>query len=89
LFRQIELVDPAIIVLLGATAFKTLAGQQHRISRERGHWLTVKGRLAMPVYHPSALLRNPGLKRETWEDFKQIVFKYRELVNPAHTSAHV
>lgn len=89
LFRQIELVNPAIIVLLGATAFKTLAGQQHRISRERGQWLSVKDRLAMPVYHPSALLRNPGLKRETWEDFKNIVFKYRELVNSAHYSAHV
>ena len=89
LFRQIDLVNPAIIVLLGATAFKTLAGQQHRISREHGQWLTVQSRLAMPVYHPSALLRNPGLKRETWEDFKKIVFKYRELVNPAHYSAHV
>ena len=84
LFRQIDLVNPAIIVLLGATAFKTLAGQQHRISREHGQWLTVQSRLAMPVYHPSALLRNPGLKRETWEDFKNIVFKYRELVKQEH-----
>ena len=89
LLKQIEQVDPAILILLGATAFKTLAGQHHRISRERGQWLTIRGRAAMPVYHPSALLRNPALKRETWEDFKTIVFKYRELVNPEHYSDHV
>jgi len=43
----------------------------------------------MPVYHPAALLRNPSLKRDTLEDFKQIVLKYRELVNQNHYSAYL
>jgi len=45
--------------------------------------------IQMPVYHPAALLRNPSLKRDTWEDFKQIVLKYRELVNQNHYSAYL
>ena len=89
LLKQIELVDPKIIILLGATALKQMAGAQRRITKERGNWLLVQNRLAMPVYHPSALLRNPSLKRETWEDFKKIVLKYRELVNPDHHSEYI
>lgn len=87
LLKQIELIDPKILILLGATALKYMAGPEHRIIRERGNWLNWQNRLAMPVYHPAALLRDPSLKRDTWEDFKKVVFKYRELVNPAHYSA--
>jgi len=89
LYRQIELIDPRILILLGSTALKYMAGQEHRITRDRGTWIKLQGRLAMPVYHPSALLRNPSLKRDTWEDFKKVVFKYRELVNPNHYSPFV
>jgi uracil-DNA glycosylase family 4 len=89
LLKQIELVNPKILILLGSTALKYMAGSDHRISRERGNWLNWKNRLAIPVYHPAALLRDPLLKRDTWEDFKKIVIKYRELVNPNHYSAHV
>lgn len=42
----------------------------------------------MPVFHPAALLHNPNLKRDTWEDFKKMVAKYRELVDANHYSAH-
>ncbi len=87
--KQIELIDPKILILLGATALKTMAGPDYRITRERGNWINLYNRPAMPVYHPAALLRDPSLKRDTWEDFKKIVFKYRELVNPQHYSAHV
>ncbi len=52
-------------------------------------WINWKNRLVMPVYHPAALLYNPLLKFDTWEDFKKIVFKYRELVDPYHYSPHV
>jgi len=89
LLKQIELVDPKILILLGATALKYMAGPEHKITRERGNWLNWQNRLAMPVYHPAALLRNPSLKRDTWEDFKKVVFKYREMVNPQHYSKYV
>jgi uracil-DNA glycosylase family 4 len=89
LLKQIELVNPKILILLGATALKYMAGADHKITRERGSWLNCQNRLSMPVYHPAALLRDPSLKHDTWEDFKKIVFKYRELVNPNHYSPHV
>lgn len=90
LYKQIELVDPKIIIPLGATALKRLFNDDKmKITKLRGTWLERNNRLIMPVFHPSALLRNPTLKRETWEDYKKVVFKYRELVNPNHYSAHV
>ena len=89
ILKQIELVDPKILILLGATVLQTMAGPELRITKERGNWINCQNRLAMPVFHPAALLRNPSLKRETWDDYKMIVFKYRELVDKLHFSAHV
>lgn len=90
LYEQIAIVNPKIIIPLGATAFKHLFQDDSlRITQHRGNWMEWENRLVMPVYHPSALLRNPNLKRATWEDFKKVVYKYREVVNAAHYSAHV
>ncbi len=89
LIKQIELINPQILILLGATALKNMLGSDMRITKVRGKWLDWNGKLTMPVFHPSALLRNPALKRETWEDYKKVVFKYRELVDANHYSEHV
>lgn len=89
LLKQIELINPKILILLGATALKCMMGQDRKITHERGNWIIWHERLAMPVYHPSALLRDPSLKRDTWEDFKKVVCKYRELIDPQHYSAYV
>ncbi len=89
LFKQIEYINPKIIILLGSVALKGLVNPDAKITSMRGTWIEWKGRLLMPVYHPAALLRNQSLKREAWEDFKKVVHKYRELVNPDHYSAHV
>jgi DNA polymerase len=86
LYKQIELINPIIIVLLGATALNGLIDPNLRITKVRGNWLMWNNRWVMPTYHPAALLRNPKLKYEAWEDFKKIVAKYRELVNPDHHS---
>lgn len=89
LLKQIEMVDPKIIVLLGATALNGLLDPMLKITKVRGTWLEWRGRWVMPVFHPSALLRNPKLKYPTWEDFKRIFFKYRQLIDPNHTSPHI
>ncbi len=87
LYRQLELINPEIIITLGATATKYLLNNKTiRISRVRGTWIEWQGKLVMPVYHPAALLRNPSLKKETWEDFKRLILKYRELINSKHHS---
>lgn len=88
LLKQIEIIQPKIIVLLGATALKGLIDPNAKITQLRGTWLEWDGLQVMPTFHPSALLRNENLKRPAWEDFKKVVAKYRELVNPEHYSAY-
>ena len=60
LYQQILLVDPWIIVLIGATAIESLLGKNGSISDLRGRWQTWDNRLVMPIFHPSYLLRNPS-----------------------------
>ncbi|MFC2152580.1 uracil-DNA glycosylase family protein [Bacteroidota bacterium] len=88
LYKQIELIDPKIIILLGATALKGLIDPNAKITKVRGEWMEWNNRLIMPTFHPSALLRNENLKRPAWEDFKKVVAKYRELINENHYSEH-
>jgi len=89
LHRQIELIDPQIIIVLGGTALQRYMGDKNlKVSKQHGQWLTQQGRLVMPVYHPAALLRNPQLKPAAWIDFKKVIEKYRELVDPNHFSPH-
>jgi len=88
LYKQIEIIDPKILILLGATALNGLIDPKLKITQVRGKWMEWNGRLVMPTFHPAALLRNPKLKYDAWEDFKLVVAKYRELVNPQHKSDH-
>ena len=68
LYRQIELVSPGIIVLLGSTALQNLIDPAARITEMRGRWLVSKsGIKIMPTYHPAALLRDVSKKRPVWE----------------------
>ena len=60
LYQQIKLVDPYILVLVGATAVEAILRIKDRISSIRGNWIDWDGRLVMPVFHPSYLLRNPS-----------------------------
>jgi uracil-DNA glycosylase family 4 len=69
---QMRIIHPKIVVLMGA------------ITRARGTWQQRDGVWYMPTFHPAALLRNPELKRPAWDDFRQVVAKYRDLVDPTH-----
>lgn len=72
--RHIALIDPALIVLLGDTAAKTLTNRTEGITRLRGKWFTWprpggNGTIpVLPTFHPAFLLRSPGQKREAWMD---------------------
>ncbi|HXU31641.1 MAG TPA: uracil-DNA glycosylase [Thermoanaerobaculia bacterium] len=76
--RQIELIQPRVIVALGRIAAQTLLGNEDPIGRMRGRWFKVLGVPTMVTYHPAALLRNPALKRPTWEDMQQVRDRLRE-----------
>jgi len=86
--QQMEIIKPQILVLLGATALQGLIDPAAKITKMRGQWLDWNGYKVMPTYHPAALLRNPGLKREAWDDFKQVAAMYRELVDANHYSPY-
>ncbi|MFW5805510.1 MAG: uracil-DNA glycosylase [Bacteroidales bacterium] len=89
LMKQIDMIDPPIVILLGGTALKGLIDPDAKITQMRGKWIEWNGRIVMPTFHPSALLRTPARKKEAWEDFKKVFFKYREIVDASHTSPHI
>ncbi len=79
LHEQINLIDPPLIVCLGALATRTLIGSKNTLTRLRGEWYEIEGRRYMPTFHPAALLRDSSKKRPVWEDFKKIALSYRQL----------
>jgi uracil-DNA glycosylase family 4 len=76
ILRQIELVDPDILVCLGGPSAQTLLGIKEGITKMRGRWFTFNtGKReirAMPTFHPAFLLRSPLQKRFAWRDFLAI-----------------
>jgi uracil-DNA glycosylase family 4 len=78
LLRQIEVIQPKVIVALGATAAKTLLAVNDSMGNLRGRWYDFKGSRLAVTYHPSYLLRDPRQKKEAWKDL-QMVMKYLGL----------
>ena len=76
--RQIALVDPKIIVCLGRIAAMGLIDPEFRITRQHGQWFEKDGRRWMAIYHPSALLRDPGKRPETFMDLRELRKEIRE-----------
>lgn len=70
LARQIELVDPELIVPLGRHAANLLLDSDRTMGRLRGQVVERDGRTIVPTYHPSYLLRTPAKKRECWQDIQ-------------------
>ncbi|MGV3524545.1 MAG: uracil-DNA glycosylase [Candidatus Sericytochromatia bacterium] len=85
--RQIELIQPEIILLAGATALRGVLLGKRSITRSRGEWVQWQGIWCMPIFHPAYLLRNDARtvgspKWQTWQDLKAVARKRAEL-NPA------
>lgn len=86
LLEQIRLVDPKIILLTGATALKSITGNKSAITKVRGQWIEWEGRLCMPIFHPSYLLRNPSKEKGApkwlmWQDIQAVRTKFDEIQN--------
>ena len=78
LMRQITLIDPAVILTLGRHAARTLLRNDSSMGSLRGRVHRYEGVPLVATYHPAALLRNPGLKRPTWEDVQLLRKLYDE-----------
>lgn len=82
--RHIQLIAPKLLIFAGGVAAKALLNTTEGITRLRGRWMTYQplslsptpaqanGIPAMPLYHPSFLLRTPAKKREAWEDLQAV-----------------
>ncbi len=81
--RQIELVNPQVILLLGGSAANALLENSDSISRLRGQWLEYhlspkKNIPALATFHPAFLLRNTSQKAKAWADFLRVFKKLKE-----------
>jgi DNA polymerase len=74
--RQIELVDPDVLVTLGNPSTQTLLATREGIMRTRGKWFDydtgTRVIRALPTFHPAYLLRSPAYKRFSWQDLRAI-----------------
>ena len=77
--RQIQLVNPKIIVCLGRIAAMRIIREDYRITREHGQWTEKDGIWMTAIYHPSALLRDVSKRPETFDDLLSIRQKIKEL----------
>ena len=75
LVEQIEIIQPSVLVALGAVAVEGLLGVRGTMRELRGRWHTYNGISLMITYHPAYLLRNqaPSEKRKVWEDMLQVL----------------
>jgi len=79
--RQVAIIEPRIIVLLGAVPLRFMLNRSG-IRRLHGQWLSYDGIDCMPTYHPSYLLRVPAAKRDVWDDMKKVM--ERLGINPGN-----
>lgn len=82
--KQIELIRPEVIVLLGATAVNFLLGKREGITRLRGKWLGFNGIPVMPTFHPAYLLRQESAKRDAWADLQQVMKVFGKVYQRPH-----
>ncbi len=79
--KQIELINPKVILCVGLTAAQGLLKKKEALGKMRGQVFDFEGKKVMVTYHPAALLRNPNWKRGCWEDVQAFRKLYDELIN--------
>jgi DNA polymerase len=76
--RQIRAIQPRLICALGTFAAQTLLQTDTPISRLRGRFHTYADIDVLPTYHTAFLLRNPGKKRDVWQDMQKLQEAYEK-----------
>ena len=77
--RQVALIRPKLIICLGRVAAARIIRGDFKITQEHGQWVEKAGVHMTAIYHPAALLRDPGKKPETFADLRSIRAKVREV----------
>lgn len=71
--KQIDIINPKVIVCLGKVAAHTLLQTEIPITKLRGEFSDYGDMKIIPTYHPAYLLRNPAMKKAVWEDLKKVM----------------
>lgn len=71
--EQIRIINPKVIITLGASSTRALLKTEDLMGNLRGKFQEYNGIKLMPTYHPAALLRNPNLKKDVWQDMKKVM----------------
>ena len=79
LYQQMDLVRPKLVICLGRIAASRLIHDNYKITREHGQWVERDGVSYTAIYHPAALLRDPGKKPDTFVDLRAIREKIRQV----------
>lgn len=79
LYEQIRLIQPKLVVCLGRIAAGVLIDKSFRITRQHGQWIQKEGRWYTALYHPSALLRDPARRPETFLDLLSLEEKAKSV----------
>lgn len=77
--NQVAIIRPKIIVCLGRIAAMKLIKEDFKITKEHGQWVEKAGVQMTAMYHPAALLRNPGWRPAAFEDLKSLQAKIKEI----------
>lgn len=77
--NQVALVKPSIIICLGRVAAKRLIDPNFKITQQHGMWYCENGVWMTAIYHPSALLRDPSKRPDTFLDLLEIRSKLKEV----------
>ena len=88
LIEQIDIIQPKLIVALGAAAVEGLLGTRGTMRDLRGRWHSFNGTPLMITYHPAYLLRNqsPSEKRKVWEDMLQVLERLEKPISEKQRS---
>jgi len=81
LIRQIELIKPKVIVLLGAVPLLYLLDKKG-ITRLHGEWFEFMGIKTLPTFHPAYLLRSPSEKKHAWADLQKVMKEFGKTLPP-------
>jgi uracil-DNA glycosylase family 4 len=83
LVEQIDIIQPSVLVALGAVAVEGLLGTRATMRELRGRWHTYNSIPLMITYHPAYLLRNqaPSEKRKVWEDMLQVLERLEQPIS--------
>ena len=79
--EQIRIIKPKLIMALGASAAQALLRTKDSVGKLRNKWHDLNGTALRVTYHPAALLRFDGYKKDVWEDMKELTAKYQELTS--------